>query len=301
MTDSDAKPPLKIGFIGLGIMGRPMVRNLLNAGFPVTVWSRSRPGIEAAVAGGASEAESALAVAEAADIVITMVGYADDVEEVTLGPDGILESAHQGLIHIDMSTISPEVTRRIGERLAGAGIEMIDAPVSGGEQGAINATLSIMAGGKQDVFERCRPVFEAMGKTIVYCGANGNGQIVKLCNQIAVSVTNLAVCEALTLCLASGVDPQRMLEAVAAGAGASWQLANLGPKMVEGDFRPGFKAEHQLKDLRYALETAHASGVALPATTIVHEMFARLEDDGLGAEGTQALFKAVRALASNAA
>jgi 3-hydroxyisobutyrate dehydrogenase len=154
-----------------------------------------------------------------------------------------------------------------------------------------------MVGGKEEVFERCRPAFEAMGKTLVYCGPSGSGQVVKLCNQVAVSVTNLAVCEAITLCQRSGVDPHKMLEAVGAGAGASWQLVNLGPKMLDGDFRPGFKAEHQLKDLGHALDTAYAGGAALPATTLAHELFARLKDEGLGAEGTQALIKAVQALA----
>jgi 3-hydroxyisobutyrate dehydrogenase len=273
-----------------------MVRNLVHAGFPVIVWNRSRPGIEAAVADGAGEAGSAREVAAACDVVITIVGDAPDVEEVALGPNGIIEGAHSGLVHIDMTTQSPEVTRRIASRLQEASVEMLDAPVSGGEQGAINATLSIMVGGRAKVFERCRPVFESLGKTIVHCGPSGSGQIVKLCNQVAVSVTNLAVCEAITLCRRSGVDPRRMLEAVGAGAGASWQLANLGPKMLEGDFRPGFKAEHQLKDLGHALQTAYDGGAALPATTLAHELFARLNDEGLGQEGTQALFKAIQAL-----
>jgi len=291
---------VRIGFIGLGIMGRPMVRNLLRAGFSVTVWNRSRPGIEGAVGDGAAQAENPREVAERSDIVITMVEDSPDVEQVALGPGGIIEGAHPGLVHIDMSTISPEVTRRIASRLAGAGVEMLDAPVSGGEQGAINATLSIMAGGKEEVLARCRPILEALGQKIVHCGPGGSGQVVKLCNQVAVAVTNLAVCEAITLCQRSGVDPQRMLEAVGAGAGASWQLTNLGPKMLSGDFRPGFKAAHQLKDLRHALDTAYAGGAALPATTLAHELFARLKDEGLGAEGTQALIKAVRGLAGAA-
>jgi 3-hydroxyisobutyrate dehydrogenase len=292
MSDSDTR----IGFIGLGIMGRPMVRNLIAAGFPVTVWNRSRPGIDGAVSDGASAAESPHDVARRTDIVITIVGDAPDVEEVTLGPEGIIHGAHDGLVHIDMTTQSPEATRRLAERLAAARVALLDAPVSGGEQGAINAALSIMAGGEEQVFERCRPVLEALGKTIVYCGPSGSGQIVKLCNQIAVSVTNLAVCEAITLCTRAGVDPRRMLEAVGAGAGSSWQLINLGPKMLDSDFRPGFKAEHQLKDLRHALNTAYNAGAALPATTIAHELFARLLDERLGGEGTQALYKAVQAL-----
>jgi len=291
MANSD-----RIGFIGLGIMGRPMVGNLLRAGFPVTVWNRSRRGIDATVREGAAEAANPAEVASRSDIVITMVGDSPDVEEVAVGTRGLIEGAHPGLIHVDMSTISPEVTRWIAARLAEAGVEMLDAPVSGGETGAINRTLSIMAGGKQEVFERCRPVFDALGQKIVYCGPSGSGQIVKLCNQVAVAVTNLAVSEALTLCIRSGVDPLRMLEALGAGAAASWQLQNLAPKMVEGDFRPGFKAEHQLKDLGHALDAAHQAGASLPGTVIAHELFAMLVEEGHGAQGTQALFNAVQKL-----
>lgn len=288
---------LRIGFIGLGIMGHPMARNLLRAGFPLTVWNRSSPGVDALVADGAAEAANPREVARSSEIVITMVGDSPDVEQVALGAGGIIEGAHPGLIHADMSTISPDVTRNIAARLAEAGIEMLDAPVSGGEAGAINATLSIMAGGKEEVFERCRPVFEALGKNLVYCGPSGSGQIVKLCNQVAVAVTNLAVSEALTLCIRSGVNPRHMLEALGAGAASSWQLQNLAPKMLDGDFRPGFKAEHQLKDLRHALETAFEGGASLPGTIIAHQLFAGLVEEGHGGEGTQALFKAVQELA----
>ena len=286
----------RIGFIGLGIMGRPMARNLLRAGYRLTVWNRSRPAIEALLAEGAQEATDARSVAEASAVVITMVGDSPDVEEVTLGPRGLIDGAHSGLVHIDMSTISPETTRRIAVRLAEAGIDMLDAPVSGGEQGAINGTLSIMAGGKAKVLERCRPVLEAMGKTIVHCGPHGSGQIVKLCNQVVVGLNNLALCEALVLAAKAGVQPQRMLEAVGAGAGNSWAIANLGPKMLERDFRPGFKVEHQQKDLRLALATARQQRLPLPGTALVHQLFAALEAEGLGSEGTQALVKALEKL-----
>ena len=286
----------RLGFIGLGIMGRPMARNLLRAGYRLTVWNRSRPGIEALLAEGAQEATDARSVAEASAVVITMVGDSPDVEEVTLGPRGLIDGAHSGLVHIDMSTISPETTRRIAVRLAEAGIDMLDAPVSGGEQGAINGTLSIMAGGKAKVLERCRPVLEAMGKTIVHCGPHGSGQIVKLCNQVVVGLNNLALCEALVLAAKAGVQPQRMLEAVGAGAGNSWAIANLGPKMLERDFRPGFKVEHQQKDLRLALATAREQHLPLPGTALVHQLFAAVEADGLGSEGTQALVNALEKL-----
>ncbi|MFQ5473537.1 MAG: NAD(P)-dependent oxidoreductase [Dehalococcoidia bacterium] len=288
----------RIGFIGLGIMGRPMARNLIKAGRQTTVWNRSRPGIDALVANGAEEASGPAEVAARSDIVITVVGDSPDVEEVALGPDGIIEGAHDGLVHIDMSTISPEVTRRISGRLSEAGVEMLDAPVSGGDQGAIQGTLSIMAGGKEAVFERCRPVFEVLGKKVVHCGPIGSGQVVKLCNQVAVSLTNLAVCEALILCRKAGVDPEKMIEAVGAGAGSSWQLLNLAPKMLARDFAPGFKIDHQQKDLRHALTTAEALNLPLAGTSLVHQLFAAVQAEGLGSEGTQALVKAIEKLAA---
>ena len=287
----------RIGFIGLGIMGRPMARNVMKAGFPLTVWNRSRPGIDELVSEGAAEGGSAADVASRSDVVITMVGDSPDVEQVALGPNGIIEGAHARLVHIDMSTISPDVTRRIAARLAEAGIEVLDAPVSGGQQGAIDGTLSIMAGGKAETLERCRPVLAAMGGKIVHCGPSGAGQTVKLCNQIAVAITNLGVCEALVFAARSGIDPRVMIEAVSAGAGTSWQLHNLAPRIVARDFQPGFKVAHQGKDLRLALEAAQAMAAPLPGTGLVAELFAKLEADGLGEEGTQALVKALEASA----
>src|SRR6266545_8021264 len=242
---------MRLGFIGLGIMGRPMAKHLIDAGHTLTVWNRSQPGIDDVVAAGGVAASSPADVAGKSEVVFTMVGDSPDVEGVALGDErGIIAGALPGLIHIDMSTISPGVTRWIAESYAAKGIEMLDAPVSGGEGGAINATLSIMVGGRADVFERCKPLFEALGKTITYCGPIGAGQTVKLCNQVAVSVTNLALCESLVLAKKAGVSPQIMLDAISGGAASSWQLLNLAPKMIEGDFRPGFKVWHQQKDLR---------------------------------------------------
>ena len=286
----------RIGFIGLGIMGRPMARNLIKAGFPLTVWNRSRPGIDELVTEGAAEGSSPADVAQRSDVVITIVGDSPDVEEVALGRGGIIEGAHPGLVHVDMTTMSPQVTRRIGERLAEAGVEMLDAPVSGGQQGAIDGKLSIMAGGHKETLERCRPVLEAMGRKIVHCGPSGAGQTVKLCNQIAVALTNLGMCEALVFAARSGIDPRVMIEAVRAGAGTSWQMENLAPRIVERDFRPGFKVAHQGKDLRLALEAAEKVSSPLPGTGLVQQMFEALETDGLGEEGTQALVKALERL-----
>ena len=290
--------PDRVGFIGLGIMGRPMARNLLRAGYPLTVWNRSRAAIDELAHDGAEPADDARAVAQRSDIVITMVGDSPDVEQVALGPGGIIEGAHPGLVQIDMSTISPEVTRAIAARLFAAGVDLLDAPVSGGEQGATDATLSIMVGGKAEVFERCRPVLSALGKRLVYCGPHGSGQVVKLCNQVVVALNNLALCEALVLAAKAGVDPGRMLEAVGAGAGGSWAIHNLGPKMLARDFRPGFKVTHQQKDLRLALATARDRQLPLPGTALVHQLFAVLEAEGLQNEGTQALIKALEKLAA---
>jgi 2-hydroxy-3-oxopropionate reductase len=288
----------RIGFIGLGIMGRPMARNLRKAGYQLTVWNRSRPGIDALVAEDATEAGSPRAVAERSSVVITILGDSPDTERVALGERGIIEGAHDGLVHIDMSTISPAVTRAIAQRYAAAGIEMLDAPVSGGEQGAIDGTLSIMAGGKRDVFERCRPLFEAMGKTVVYCGPHGAGQVVKLCNQVVVGLNNLAMSEALVLAAKADVDPATMIEAVRAGAGSSWALHNLAPRILAGDFKPGFKVWQQQKDLRLALELADQGHTPLPGTALVRQLFAALEAQGLGEAGTQALVKALEKLAN---
>jgi 3-hydroxyisobutyrate dehydrogenase len=288
---------MRVGFIGLGIMGRPMAKHLIDAGHSLTVWNRSRPGIEVLKAHGASEAGSPADVAARSEVVITMVGDSPDVEQVALGEQGIIRGAAPGLVHIDMSTISPEVTRRIAGAYAEGGIEMLDAPVSGGEAGAVNATLSIMAGGKREVFDRCLPLFGAIGRAVTYCGPIGAGQTVKLCNQVLVSVTNMAVCEALVLAKKAGVAPSVMVEAVSGGAASSWQLLNLAPKMIARDFRPGFKVWHQEKDLRLALEVARETAAALPATALVSQLFASVHADGFDNEGTQALVKALEKLA----
>jgi 3-hydroxyisobutyrate dehydrogenase len=287
---------MRLGFIGLGIMGRPMAKHLLGAGHTLTVWNRSRPGIEALLEAGADAGDTPADVASKSEVVFTMVGDSPDVEAVALGEGGIIHGAASGLIHIDTTTISPGVTRSIAQRYAERGIELLDAPVSGGEGGAINATLSIMVGGKQEVFERCRPLFEVIGKTITYCGPSGAGQTVKLCNQVAVSVTNMAVCEALVLAKKAGVAPMTMIEAIQGGAAASWQLSNLAPRMVQGDYRPGFKIWHQRKDLRLALEVASENALPLPATSLVSQLFASLEAEGLRESGTQALIKALEKL-----
>lgn len=274
-----------------------MARNLLRAGFEVVGWNRSPARLDAAVADGALRGASPADVAARSDVIITCVTASADVEAVILGPTGVAEGVRTGAVVVDMSTISPEVTRRVGAELAARGATLLDAPVSGGEQGAIAGTLSIMVGGPTEALERARPALEAMGRTITHCGPSGAGQTVKLCNQVAVVLNNLAMAEALLLCSRSGVDPLVMLTAITQGAAGSWQLSNLGPRVVARDFAPGFKVALQQKDLRLALEAADQLRLPLPGTALVHQLFAAVEAAHGGDVGTQALVRALEALA----
>ncbi|MGB4863010.1 MAG: NAD(P)-dependent oxidoreductase, partial [Tepidiformaceae bacterium] len=220
----------RVGFIGLGIMGAPMAANLIEAGFEVTVWNRSPSRTEPLVKAGAKRAESPAAVAAACEVTLSCVTNSGDVEEVAIGPEGLIHGAAAGSVYIDCSTISPETARRVAEQLARENVAMLDAPVSGGDIGAKAGTLAIMVGGDAAVFERCRPVFEALGKTVVHVGPSGAGQVVKLCNQIAGGLNLLAAAEAIQLARRSNVNPAKMLEVVSAGAAGSWMLSNLAPK-----------------------------------------------------------------------
>jgi len=287
----------RIGFIGLGVMGKPMATNLLKTGYPLTVWNRTRSKMKDLVVMGAYGASSPKEVAERSDVVITMVTDSPDVEEVVLGPNGVIHGARPGLIVIDMSTISPIVTRKIANELAKKGVKMLDAPVSGGEKGAIEATLSIMVGGPKEVFEECLPIFRVLGKKITYMGSIGMGQTAKLCNQVICALNIQAVCEGLMLGAKAGLDLKRLLEAISAGAASSWMLINLGPKMVERDFKPGFKIRHQQKDIRLALSLASELKLPLPGTALVQQMLRIVEAEGLGEKGTQAAIVAMEKIA----
>lgn len=287
----------RIGFIGLGVMGKPMAMNLLKAGYPLTVWNRTRSKMEDLVKMGAAPGESPKDVAEKSDVVITMVTDSAAVEAVILGPSGVIEGVRPGMIVIDMSTISPSVTRRIAEKLKEKGVEMLDAPVSGGDIGAKQGTLSIMVGGSEEVFKECLPIFEVLGKRITYMGTNGMGQMTKLCNQVICALNIQAVCEGLMLGAKAGLDLEKLLSVVTAGAAGSWMLSNLGPKIIKRDFEPGFKMVHQLKDLRLALAQASELNVPLPGTALVNQMFKAVEAAGLGEKGTQAAIVAVEKLA----
>jgi 3-hydroxyisobutyrate dehydrogenase len=286
----------RLGFIGLGIMGRPMVKNLLKAGYSVTVWNRSEPGIKDCVEAGAERGDSPSDVASKSDVVLSCVTDSPDVEKVYLGEDGVIESAREGMTAIDMSTISPMVAQSVAEKLGEKGMKMLDAPVSGGETGAIEGKLSIMVGGPDETFEECKPILEAMGARITHIGPNGLGQTVKLCNQITGAVNILAMCEGLMLGAKFGADMEKLVEAVSAGAAGSWMMSNLAPKIIKRDFEPGFMIKHQQKDLRLVLESAREMKVSLPGTALVNQLFQSVEGLGLGDEGTQALVKALESL-----
>ena len=287
----------RIGFIGLGIMGKPMARNLLKAGYPLTVYNRSNGPVEELVAAGAVAAASPQAVAAHADIVVTIVTDTPDVQQVLLGESGVIHAIAQDAVVIDMSTISPTATREIASIMQEKGASMLDAPVSGGEGGAIAGTLSIMVGGEEAVFNQCLPIFETLGKNIVHIGRSGAGQLTKLCNQIAVAVTNMAMSEALIFGAKAGLDLKKMQHAIQGGAAGSWQLSNLAPRVLERDFAPGFMVKLQQKDLRLVLQEADRLRLSLPATSLVHHLFHALESQGAGDEGTQALVRVLEQLA----
>ena len=288
-----------IGFIGLGTMGRPMAENLLKAGFKVTIYGRRKPIVCELVSAGAVAAGSPSEVAGTSDVVITMLPDSPDVKEVVTGENGILAGARRGSIAIDMSTISPSVAREIAELAAAKGVDFLDAPVSGGETGAIQGTLSIMIGGRQEVYEKCLPVFEALGKTITYMGESGSGQMTKLCNQIICVGNILAACEGLMLGAKAGLDMEKLLSVVSAGAAGSWMLANLAPKMLQRDFEPGFKVKLQQKDLRLALAAAEELEVPLLGTSLIHQLFCAVEAAGMDEKGTQVLITALEGMADH--
>lgn len=288
---------MRVGFIGLGIMGRPMAEHILRAGHQLTVFNRTAAKTKQLEALGASVEESPAGVAARAEVVITMVTDTSDVEQVIAGRGGVLETIREGSIVIDMSSIAPNTERRLDAQLRQRGCNLIDAPVSGGDVGARNATLAIMAGGERQAFDRIRPILEVMGKHVTYCGLSGSGQVAKLCNQILVTVTMLGVSEALVFARKNGLDPSVMIEAVKDGAAGSWQLSNLAPKVVARDFAPGFMIDLVQKDLRILLRSAAAVAVPLPAASLVHQLFLAEQARGEGGAGTQALARVLERLA----
>jgi 2-hydroxy-3-oxopropionate reductase len=271
-----------IGFIGLGIMGRPMARNLLKAGYSLVVHSRSQGPVDEIVKAGATAAASPKDVAAQCDVLITMLPNSPDVEQVVLGPNGVIEGARRGMILADMSTISPIVSQKIGKALEAKGVAMLDAPVSGGEKGAIDGALSIMVGGDKGVFERVLPIFQAIGKTITLLGPLGFGGFTKLANQIIVAVNLTALAEALTLGKKAGLDRELLLTALAGGLAGSKCLDQKKPNYVSNTYNPGFKIDLHYKDLGLIMDAARSLGVPLPTTAVVQELFSALRVKGKG-------------------
>jgi len=289
---------LRVGVIGLGIMGRPMARNLARAGFAVTGFSRSRASIDAVADAGVSPGASLGTTIAGADVVVTMLPDTPDVVAVVRGEDGLLARAHPGVIWIDTSTIAPSMAGELAAEATRRGIRTLDAPVSGGESGAVAGTLTIMVGGDRATFEAAGPVLRAVGKTITYVGSSGHGQVTKLCNQVVAAGTLLAVGEGLVLAERAGLDTDAVLRALGAGAAASWMLENLGPRMLARDYRAGFFVDLQLKDLRLVAEEARRLALPLPGAALCEQLFRAVAAAGGGRLGTQALITALRRLAA---
>jgi 2-hydroxy-3-oxopropionate reductase len=287
-----------LGFIGLGIMGRPMAKNLLKAGYALVVYSRSRGPVDELTTAGARAASSPKAVAEQVDILITMLPSSPDVELVALGPQGIIAGARPGLIFVDMSTISPIVSQKIGKELAGRGVKMLDAPVSGGERGAIDGALSIMVGGDKPTFDEVMPILQSLGKTITYLGPLGAGGFTKLANQIIVAGNLTALGEALSLAKKAGLNRELTLKALAGGLAGSRCLEQKTPNYLSNTYNPGFKIDLHYKDLGLIMESARALGVPLPTTALVQELFAALRARGRGGLDHSAVITLLEDLAS---
>lgn len=270
----------KVGYIGLGIMGASIARNLMKAGHELVVHNRSRAIVDEFARNGATPATSPREVAEQVEFVFTNLPDTPDVEQVVLGKDGIIEGAHEGLVFIDNSTIKPETARLLAERLAEVGVAALDAPVSGGDVGARDGTLTIMVGGPQDAFERAEPLFRAMGKAWVLVGDSGAGQIAKVCNQIIVGAQMAALAEALITAQKAGVDPRRVVDAIKGGAAQMWTLDVKPPRLFKGNRNPGFKAYMQHKDLGIVLDTAKTYGIPLPVTAVIQQLYTAMLEMG---------------------
>ena len=281
----------KIGFIGVGIMGKSMVRNLMKAGFELHIYARNRAKVEDVIGEGALFHDSIAACVKGCEAVITIVGFPQDVEEVYFDEGGILESADAGAYLIDMTTTSPQISVKISKEGEEKGFHVLDAPVTGGDTGAKAGTLSILVGGKEEDFEACMPLFEAMGTNINYQGEAGCGQHAKLANQIMIAGTLTGVCEALSYAKAKGLDMPTLLKSVSTGAAGSKQLDTFGPKILEEDYAPGFFMKHFIKDMKLALVEANISGLSLEMLSLVLANYEELEAEGLGDLGTQALMK----------
>jgi 2-hydroxy-3-oxopropionate reductase len=286
-----------IAFVGLGIMGGPMAKNLLDAGYTVIGHNRSQEPVDEHVAAGGESAETPKEAAERADVTIMCLPDHDVVADVMRKEDGVLAGLSEGDVVIDNSTISPIVTEELAEEVRERGAAMLDAPISGGEEGAIEASLSIMVGGDEDVLAECRPILEAMGETITHCGDNGAGQVTKACNQIVVAGTMEAVSEALVFAYKADADLEAVVDAISGGAAGCWTLDNRAPSMIQGDFEPGFFADYQYKDLRIATDAGEAYEAPMPQTELVHEMYKSMVATGRGKDDNSGVMQVIEDMA----
>ena len=291
MAQEETRQRGPLGFIGLGVMGRSMAHHLRTAGHELNVYNRTRARADDIVAAGAQWLDSPADVAKASDVIITMVGYPRDVEQVYLGPHGIIENARPGCLLIDMTTSTPALAQRIAAAAAERGLHALDAPVSGGDIGAREARLTIMAGGEAADFDRALPYLQTMGKTITLMGAAGAGQHTKMCNQIAIASGMIGICEALAYAEGAGIDQTRMIETISTGAAASWSLSNYGPRIIAGNFDPGFYVKHFIKDMEIALQAATEMGLETPGLSLALELYRQLALQGYEEAGTQALYR----------
>ncbi|WPF77682.1 NAD(P)-dependent oxidoreductase [Bacillus velezensis] len=280
-----------VGFIGLGVMGNSMASHSLEAGYPVLVYTRTKQKAEEILNKGAVWQETVKDLSEKADIIITMVGYPSDVEDIYLGENGILRHAKEGTFVIDMTTSKPSLAKKIAEQAKEKSIHALDAPVSGGDIGAQNGTLAIMVGGEKEAFEVCLPLFSVMGENIQYQGPAGSGQHTKMCNQIAIAAGMVGVAEAMAYAEKSGLNPEQVLKSITTGAAGSWSLSNLAPRMLKGDFAPGFYVKHFIKDMGIALEEAELMGEEMPGLALAKSLYDKLSAQGEENSGTQSIYK----------
>ena len=292
--------PETVGFVGTGIMGKPMAANVLAVGYDVVAYNRSPDPVEDLVAQGATPADSAADVAESADVVITVLPDTDAVESVLYG-DGLLDALGSGQVWIDMSTVAPGATERFAADVDETGAAMLDAPISGGESGAVDGTLSIMVGGDPDVLDEVRGLLGAMGETITHTGPSGAGQVTKACNQIVVACTHQAVSEALLLAHRAGADLEAVVSAISGGAAGCWSLRERAPDVIRGNFEPGFFSSYQYKDLRIATQAGEEFGVPMPETQVAHEMYKAMEEMGHGRDDHAAVIQVIETMADDEA
>ena len=290
---STAPQQTRIGWIGTGVMGKSMCGHLITAGFPTTVYSRTKEKAEALLAAGASWVATPADVAGRSDVIFTMVGFPQDVRDVYFSENGVLKGARPGALLVDMTTTEPTLAREIQARAVERGCDAVDAPVSGGDVGARNQSLSIMVGGDNDAVARAMPLFQILGKNIVHQGGPGAGQHTKMCNQIVIAVTMIGVCERLVYAYRAKLNPESMLQSIRSGAAGCWTLENLAPRVLKGNFDPGFIVEHFIKDMGIALSEAQRMRLAMPGLALVHQLYLALQAQGHGRRGTHALVLAL--------